>query len=304
MKKLIHIIARVALLYLIAFGVIYLITDMDTAINKTRLATLNRLRLENYQSLYELSQGKTEVDRDALDKHELYFRKVSQYIPRRADAHGMHGFCLYYQGREAKAINAYERSREINAQFFWYHYNLGAIYFNDKDYPKAVDALKIALSLDPKLTYAFILQSQRIYLPILLSQSDDIKSLIQKQYRHARRESFRMLYVSLDESKQYEELLSVAIRAIQSREENEGEAFYYAGVAAYHLKNYERAIAFMRERLKRKEADSKAVEFVGRSLIAIGKKEMGELTLQRAKAITQLHGSGEDSHRKVPLGLY
>ena len=117
-----------------------------------------------------------EFNKARLRKFEVYFKMLIQQQPNRADAYGILGFFSYHLGKHGQAISSYKKAISINPDFFWYHYNLGVIYFRKGDYENAIEFLEKSIKTSPEKSLMFIFASKNLYLPIMaeyLTKSDN-----------------------------------------------------------------------------------------------------------------------------------
>ncbi len=124
---------------------------------------------------------------DRLMEYAYYYQKVAEYIPSRADAFGLAGYCHYLLGETQKAIDLYEQAIASNPKFFWFYHNVGVLYFQKGDYQRANESMLKALKADPSAAFIYIYTSQNIYVPLLarLSQQspDFLKDQLKAGYR-------------------------------------------------------------------------------------------------------------------------
>jgi len=158
---------RTIVLYLLAFVMANVLFDIPKVTQTVRLKILNRFRPETFDYLVETVNRGNTFDKKRLEPYAFYYQKVTEYIPKRADAYGMLGFCYYHMGERQKAIESYEKAIEIHDQFFWFYYNLGMIYFKEGEYKQAYEWWKKAAHTKPQAAFGFIQWSQRIYMPLV-----------------------------------------------------------------------------------------------------------------------------------------
>jgi len=142
-----------------------------------RSQTINRLMPGSYDYLFEGAQDHKKINKKKFKKFVRYYKKITQYHPPMADAHGMLGFSLYYSGKQDQAIAAYKQAIELEPLFFWFYYNLGTIYFKAGQYTEAVKIFKKAMETRPEHALIFIHSSRMIYIPILKERLDSFSAL-------------------------------------------------------------------------------------------------------------------------------
>ncbi len=100
-----------------------------------------------------------------------YYGMVTENFPNQDAGHALAAFTAYYKGELAKARLHYERAIEINPHFFWPYYNLGVIYYEQKEYAKAANVLTKSLVLNQGMSLG-ILHEDPFYRQILKSVPD------------------------------------------------------------------------------------------------------------------------------------
>jgi len=138
-----------------------------------QLRTLNKIMPRNFMILIHMIKTPPhEAKKILLDPYILFYRMVAKYFPERGDAHGMLGFCYFHANDIEKAKEAYETASHLAPEMFWYHYNLGLIYFQNQQYDQAGRTLQKALAVDPKESLKYIQSSNIIYRSISMSAPD------------------------------------------------------------------------------------------------------------------------------------
>ena len=161
------VLTRAAVAYAVVFLMSHVIIDYDKIKFGLGLRQLNFMMPNSYQELLEVENLHQQAKIERFQKYIDFYAKVVELLPQKAEAYGMLGFCYYYLGDVKSALQAFEEAHRVNPKFFWFSYNLGAIYFNLKDYPKAQEYFKQAVGNDINLSYSYILNSREIYMPIL-----------------------------------------------------------------------------------------------------------------------------------------
>ena len=110
------------------------------------------------------------------------------------EAYVLLGFCYYHDGRMDEAITAYQRASQLNPAFFWPYYNLGVIYFNQKNYTAAAPYFKQAAATDPRETLREIFTSH-IYMEIL-NLGKEMREAIQKNLTASYKEAYESFLLS------------------------------------------------------------------------------------------------------------
>ncbi|VAW19706.1 hypothetical protein MNBD_BACTEROID05-670, partial [hydrothermal vent metagenome] len=172
LKGLQGMLQRVGFLYLAAGIFIAFLINVPEVFQTSRLKVLNRLRPETLDFLvdpvqfakkYSLSDNQI---RQRTEQYAFYYKKVAQYMPSRADAQGLAGYSAMLLGKEEEAIRFYEKAVANSGSFFWSHYNLAVLYFNQGRYEKVIPLLNKVIAVSPQGSVQFIKKSMRIYLPV------------------------------------------------------------------------------------------------------------------------------------------
>lgn len=156
---------RTVILYLFVFLLLNSMVNHDNALDRAKLRVLNRVAPFMDRLAEFIEQGEALSD-EKLKKYFDYYKIVDAYIPGRDDVKAMLGFCYYHLGEHKKAISAYRESIGLNPYFFWSHYNLGVLYFQDEDYEKAQEEFQAALEIKQAVTVK-ILYASKLYQDIL-----------------------------------------------------------------------------------------------------------------------------------------
>ncbi len=173
------------LAYLLAIGILWVVLDAPRTLRTVRLKVLNRFRPASVQGLVDCRREDRCRSR-VLRDHLFYYQKVAEYVPHRADAYGLQGFCYYHLGKTALAIEAYQKAVQIDDRFFWFYYNLGVIYFREGRYQEAYDYWKQALHKPLGYAARSIQRSRRLYAPLVaarVSQGESLKGIFQEAYQ-------------------------------------------------------------------------------------------------------------------------
>jgi tetratricopeptide (TPR) repeat protein len=105
-----------------------------------------------------------------------YYRMASDLFPEIDAPHFLLGYCDYYMGDLDTARAQFEKTVDLNPYFFWSYYDLGVIYFQQRDYYKSAVILNKALSLRKEYTLEILHQSA-FYMQIWRYLSDPKQAL-------------------------------------------------------------------------------------------------------------------------------
>ena len=192
LKALFFLGRRTIILYLLAFGLVSVLFNIPKVKQTVHLKILNRFRPESFDYLVQTYRDGKAFDQKKLEAYAFYYQKVTEYIPNRADAYGLLGFCYYHLDKKKEAIAAYEKAIEMNPNFFWFRYNLSMIYFKAGQYKEAYEVLKKAVKTSPQATLKYIQWSKRIYVPLIVIQIR-LGYSVEKDLKNGYRECYKRL---------------------------------------------------------------------------------------------------------------
>jgi len=289
-KFLRAIFSRSIFVYFLIFIFVGGLIDYKSIFFSSKLKVLNRLRPSSLQGFVKFSKNPQKTNDENFEKFRFYYENVYALMPDRADALGVLGYCSYYLNREEAAIKAYRKAVEMNPHFFWFYYNLGVIHFRKESHQEAIELLSKALLLKPEHAFRFIFLSQRIYLPILLTQDKfKVEEIMKAQLKQGYHDSYMMLILSFYELKDYAKMAQAAIRAIDFKiGDDDGSFFYYAAIAFYELKQFDKATYFLKKCLQKNPQYADAYHYLGLSSDALGFREIATKLLKQAELLKNL----------------
>ena len=115
----------------------------------------------------------SEVDTYYLEFYSKYYSLINHYFPQNMYAYGMRAYCFSLLGDDDKALEFYNKALILNESFIYYYINIGKILFLKKDYAEAQKYFMKAISMEFEETKIHILNSKRVYLPIVSYQSNN-----------------------------------------------------------------------------------------------------------------------------------
>ena len=117
--------------------------------------------LPSTEDLRNFAELPSSMDRQKLTNLLIYYKTVCHFVtndPEEPAPCSITAYAYYYLGQEKKAITYYRRAIKRNDQFFWFHFNLGVIYYNEERYAEASESFVRALSSpDENAKYFFML---------------------------------------------------------------------------------------------------------------------------------------------------
>ncbi len=119
------------------------------------------------QDLFALELGQeTPCHSFWLEQWRRYFMDITRFAPALWEAHGLLGFYHIVDGNLPMAKSSISKAQAINPNYWANTYNLGVIYFREKDYEKALMYFQKAGTSDMKLN-ALALVNSKIYGDII-----------------------------------------------------------------------------------------------------------------------------------------
>ena len=275
---------RSLVIYLVALSVFC----MTVNFNLTRLKILNYLETP-LDYLFLFSEGKEPFDQHKFHAYLDYYENLAAYIPDLAEAHGLLGFCYYHLGQKNQAIRAYQKAIESKSDFFWFHYNLGIIYFKEKNYKLAAESFKKAMVLNPKDTVVLMMNS-KVYSGIggknrfILDKDftfSNILEEIDKRIRSAYESCYLLLTLSYYHLEDYRNLKQSAMNFFSLKTQQKALYAYLTGLANYQLKDYKTAVSYLNESIKLNPHYADAYQYLGLSLQKLNQKDLALVMMSR-----------------------
>ncbi len=135
---------RIILLVIIAVIIFYSLVDRHVL----KLKTANFLFPEAAE-LNVLRSSPGIMEKERLKDILNYYKMLCSFTandPEQPAPCSLAGYAYYYLGDTDNAIKYYEQAVRGNPNFFWFHYNLGVIYYNENNYDKAAEKFTLALN--------------------------------------------------------------------------------------------------------------------------------------------------------------
>lgn len=297
-------VRSVIFLYLIIFLLLQVLVDKNTIEKGVMGRALNEIKPSSYEYLIKLSQGKASFDKNKIEKYAYYYKKVIRYQPKMGSAYGMLGFCYFHLGKHNEAVSSYIKALEINPYFFWFHYNLGLVYFKNSQYEQAALSFEKAKKAVPEHTLKFIRASKVIYAPIVRENLEKFGKAMRGQLMNGYRDSQILLTLSYYHLKKYEGVLNEVSYALKSELERKEVFYYYAALALYKLKRYDHAAFFLKKSIKIEPRHTEAFHYLGLILRELGKQEAALMALKQAKILHETNGSFIKKIERIGLEVF
>lgn len=262
-KMLRWIATRAVVFYVLIYFMTTSFVDFDQIKFGYKIRLLNKIIPKSYSLMIDLAQGKPLDDRARLKPYIKFYEKLVGFFPERADAFSVLAFCYYHNQEWQPAVSAYQQALDLNADVFWFHYNKGFILYKNKQFQDALKVFEGARGCELSSTVEFIKESKIVYRLIGV---DDAVFFAQANQRLIQgREDVYFLSALIGYSlKRYDELLAMADLA-RSQGIQDADFWFYAGMAAFQMKNYDAASECFIFCLSRDQQNVKAWEILEQS---------------------------------------
>jgi len=296
------ILTRSIVFYLVCTGLVWQFLDYQKLVRNAIPQTMSRLTPPiDYFAEF--------VDKDSrYDPYKLmncinYHQAVTQFFDfQKAEGFGMLGFCYDRLGNRHLAKDSYQKAISFNPDYFWPYYDLGVINYNEKQYAGAVDYFEKAIGLNPLKT-VLLLSRSKVYNDVRLSKVGGTYDFIEG-IKEGRKEAYILLMNSLYKNGSYPELWAISVDGIRQGLDTQGVFYYYAGLAAFNQKSYEKAVEFMQIALQNDPHNSDALLYLGMCLKIAGQEQMAQVLLEKAALLHKQEGSFIDNYLKARVRFF
>jgi len=276
---------RIFIIYIFVYLVSLVAIDHDVTVASVRIKILNRF-FPKKTNCFIQPKGCHKRDFKVAIR---YYKRVIDYVPNIAEVYTILGYCYYQIGKVDQALKAFDNTIESNHKFFWAHYNKGVIYFHEKRYKEAIEALEEAVIIKPHKTLMIISES-KVYRQILVGRPSAPIILDSKKVKPAYRNSYIILVLSYFHQGDYVNMFKWAVNAINAGYNEDGIFNFYQGLAIYHLGEYKQAAAFFTESLKHNGRSIDTNKYLALTLEKLGRKESADVFVERVAKL-QIEGA-------------
>ncbi|MCB9757555.1 MAG: hypothetical protein H6753_03915 [Candidatus Omnitrophica bacterium] len=278
---------RTFFLYCALGIVLFSCVDMERAWSHVVTTTLSRY-MPPHDYLIAFDHDRKKFDLKKTQEFERYYRKVSQFMPFLSEAHGLLGFCYFYDGQIGKAEKAYQAATRAYFKIFNFHYNLAVISLRKNDHRKALEHFRNSVDVSPIENIQYIVNA-RMYKPFLpFAKQPNLLAAAMGEYTHdVYWRAYLQIFVICEELKDYPTMLFYARHAIAGGFSKQGIAYYYAGRAAYELKEYKSGAWYLHQAISEGFDYAQAYQFMGLSLSALGRAEKDAAFIAAARLSSQ-----------------
>ncbi len=273
------VLRRAIILYAVLFLIYQALIDRAT----TQAKLLNA-HLPAFDDLIACMNTPSSCKAQQWEPYVDYYRAVLHSVKDVGAPNGILGVCLFNLGKPQEAIAHFEKARAYNPKYFWFSYDLGIVYAKTGNYAKAMEYLQQALGCEPQASLIYITLSKTLktLLPVALEQG-----YIPDQNLHQGiEEATRLLIASYYRLRQYDQGAMLALKGMATATQQKDFYLYYAGLCAFELKDFMKAVYFFQECLKINPDHADATDRLAQTLKASGQETVLVGVLEeRARAL-------------------
>ncbi len=237
----------------------------------------------------------SELQTSRLYQSIRYYKNVLKVFPDSAVFHSIIGYCYYYLGNHQKAIDYYQRAIRLDRNLFGLYYNLGLIYFQDRDFPAAIENFQKAIKTTPVNTVLFRgIVMDPFYNQANYDHSENAGSR-NASLKEGYDQCYKLMILSFDELKDYQSLKEVAAYSL-TRINSEQEFYsFYAGKASFYLGDYRNSYALLNAAVVKDPGYVDAYELMAQS---IEKSDLNKNSKESQERIKLLRSKREGKLQK------
>lgn len=274
---------RSNLLVYIIFGIIfYHVVDIQMVNERRMVEAINEI-MPSFLELKRFHDTGEVLREHELDQYLKYYSLMDQAVPDSAEVHGALGLCNYYKGNQNKAIFHFKKATELNPTQFWFLYDLGVVYYKRGDYADALYFLKQAQDVDVQFTIGNIFSSP-LYRRLLASVVN-LGEVIEKNLVQSYNDIYVLEVEAYFRLEDFSEMGRIAREALAEGRGNKVFHCYYAGLSAYHRKDFQAAIFYLSQCIKEQPNYAEAYYYLSAVWKELGNKEKALALLQMSVAL-------------------
>lgn len=216
------------------------------------------------------------------------------------DLSGLLAYASYRTGNTKESMRLYEQGLVSWPDFFWFHYNLGIIFYELKDYKKSMDSFEKALVSDVKKT-AFLLNSSRLHGTATVLRLTREQRPLNDLYVEAHENILSLIASDYYHLKEWSKLQELS-QSVLSQKKDKDIFWCYNGLAAYEIKDFPKAIYSLRNCISRDQGNREAYQTLSMIFQSIkGKEKEASLFAQKAETLNTV--SRESFFNKTSINL-
>lgn len=288
-KLIIKIIITLLICFILGFWVKNEFNKYLKIEDKIEAKIFNNLMPRSYDEFAAAVKSNIQIDPRVLDSHIAYYEKIIERFPFLRQTYSMLGYCYYQQGNLPKATALYSQVYQQMPNNIISNYNLGALLYKQGMYQPALKVLENSLIADPKETFVFVKTSQIIYPPLLKEMGgDNINKYITDSIMTAYLRSIRLIALISVENNDYESVNKISMLGFRTDPDYSWFYNYVLGLANAQMKNYNKAIYFLKTSLDQEGKNPSAYEALMKNFFAINQRELATQILVQYKNIKEL----------------
>jgi len=279
------LLSRAFIFYLFIFLFSLSFVDYERIRFGEKVRLLDRIMPVSFGYLIKNIEAGEKPEKARLEQYILFYRKVVELFPDRADAYSMLGFCYYFHHWYDHAIDSYNKAIAIEPNYFWFHYNLAIIEYRHHRYENAIRAFNQAIQTDRIESLQYLFSSKVIFQSVwaeLKNPQLDIPQRLKRGYVNSHLLSITSFYYLKD----FPSMFTAATRALNSDVGSDETFAFYAGYAALKTGDYRQSIVYLQGAIKKFQLTSNqrqsqimlgyAFKYLGESFQALGQIEKAE----------------------------
>ena len=228
--------------YLILGTAVFILVDQK----KVSRTILDYLK-DSPQYVQDLAAGRSAPDVKKLREALRFYLSLARLFPN-PSVYGAIGYCYYQLGRYPQAQLYYEKSIKENTELFGLSYNLAVVYYRTGDYRRAISYFRQANQIPPQKSMIYPKSINPMDQKIKENTTDPSSRLNALMFSYIR--SYEFMISGFYHSGQYPQMLETAREAAKVFPGSEDYFFYAAALAAYRLKQFQNAQAFLQQSLR------------------------------------------------------
>ncbi len=236
---------RAGILYIFMAIFIFTCVDVSKTIERVKARRLNDSR-PNFSELLLFNEHKISKQYVSWRDLKNYFQLILSYIPNEPTAQLFLGYVYTQEGNLQKAAEYFQQSLE-SPMFFWSHFNLGLLEYQQQHYSQAIENLLAASSFSTDMTIKFM-EDSIIYRQIFFSQK--FRPEFNQGIRNAKAQALLLIIAACEKIGNYPKMLEFSIAAMEQNLPYMDAYYFYAGRACLELNQWDKAVAFFDKSLK------------------------------------------------------
>jgi tetratricopeptide (TPR) repeat protein len=268
-------IMSLGLTFLILLGFGWKILEKSSAL---------KVLVRNYASqelTYCLADYPTECKNHKIKR---LFSVLKNNTANNPDLMGLVAYCGFQIGDIKASIKLYEQALQSWPDFFWFHYNLGIIYYEMKDYNKSLLSFQKAIASDIKTSASVSMTSKLHGTTTVLRLSKEKRPLVDV-FGEAKQNLSILTALDYYYLKQWSKLQEHSELILSGAQKDKNFFWCFEGLAAQEMKEETRAIYALRNCQAYDENLIEPYETLALIFDNIGKKQEAYIFNQKAKTL-------------------